>query len=206
MKNELCLGGNLLVLSLFRGEQEDASPYMHAIHFCYAAGALLAPLISAPFLQSRNDGQINTNSTKMEDAFKTERGHIGIPFLVTGVAAFFTSLGFIYYSKKLKIKQDFKMLNDAGEEQEQHNAKESSNCSMNVTVALFCLFSFLYVGAEFNYGAYATAFGVNSHLGLSKAEGAMAAAAYWAGFTIMRLLAVPASIWINSQITMIVNR
>ncbi len=93
------------------------------------------------------------------------------------------------------------MMNKNNTTQENHQ-----NFSINVTVALFCLFSYLYVGAEFNYDAYATALGVNSDLGLTKAEGAMATAAYWADFTILSLLAVPASIWINPQINMIVNR
>ena len=41
-------GGNVLILDCWQGG--DAGPYMHSIHFSFALGAFLAPLLAVPFL------------------------------------------------------------------------------------------------------------------------------------------------------------
>ena len=48
----LCLGGNLLCLSIWSGTAH-CSPHIHSIHFFYATGAFVAPLAAAPFLSTK---------------------------------------------------------------------------------------------------------------------------------------------------------
>ena len=42
-------GGNVLCLDIWRGES-DSGPYMHSIHFSYAFGSFLAPVVGENFL------------------------------------------------------------------------------------------------------------------------------------------------------------
>ena len=41
----------MLCLEIWSGL--DCSPHIHSIHFCYAFGAFLAPLLASPFLSHR---------------------------------------------------------------------------------------------------------------------------------------------------------
>ena len=44
----LASGGNVLILDCWKGG--DSGPYIHSIHFSFAIGAFVAPLIAVPFL------------------------------------------------------------------------------------------------------------------------------------------------------------
>lgn len=48
-------GGNVLCLTTWSGG--DAAPYMHTIHFTFAIGHFIAPLIAIPFLSPNRDDQ-----------------------------------------------------------------------------------------------------------------------------------------------------
>merc|ERR1719273_2285772 len=54
-------GGNVLCLDTWK---DKSGPYLHSIHFSFAIGAFLAPVIAIPFL-GNNDEQtdLNNNST-----------------------------------------------------------------------------------------------------------------------------------------------
>ena len=50
VSNSLRTGGNALCLNTWSKDQ--AGPWLHSIHFSYAIGVSLAPLVAIPFLRS----------------------------------------------------------------------------------------------------------------------------------------------------------
>ena len=73
----VCHGGfhsvaNQLLLSIWTGSGQNISPYMYTLHFSYAIGALVTPIISKPFL--RSDIESTVNST-MFDLTELELGN-----------------------------------------------------------------------------------------------------------------------------------
>jgi MFS family permease len=53
--------GNLLCLEIW--DDGDAGPYMHSIHFSFAIGAFLAPIVALPFLSENSSEETLFNST-----------------------------------------------------------------------------------------------------------------------------------------------
>ena len=50
VSNSLRTGGNALCLNTW--SEDKAGPWLHSIHFSYAIGVSLAPLVAIPFLRS----------------------------------------------------------------------------------------------------------------------------------------------------------
>jgi FHS family Na+ dependent glucose MFS transporter 1 len=55
-------GGNVLCLEIWN--DGDAGPYMHSIHFSFAIGAFLAPVLALPFLSGHSSEETLFNSTQ----------------------------------------------------------------------------------------------------------------------------------------------
>jgi hypothetical protein len=55
-------GGNVLCLEIWDGG--DAGPYLHSIHFSFAIGAFLAPVLALPFLAGHSSKETILNSTQ----------------------------------------------------------------------------------------------------------------------------------------------
>ena len=56
-------GGNVLCLDTW--QNDDAGPWMNSIHFSFAIGVFIAPLVSMPFLGSQQPNN-SINSTNMK--------------------------------------------------------------------------------------------------------------------------------------------
>ncbi len=91
------------------------------------------------------------------------------------------------------------------QEQEQQQQHQPFSLNRTITIALFSLFCFTYVGIESTYGTYLTAFSVHCRLHLSKAEGAYITSIYWGSFAAMRFLAIWASIRLNPLVIMLLS-
>ncbi len=74
-----------------------------------------------------------------------------------------------------------------------------------ITVVLFTIFCFSYVGIESTYGMYLTPFAVDSELHLSKSDGAFITSIYWGCFATMRFLAIWASVALNPLVIMVIS-
>ena len=69
-------GGNVLCLALW--EDGDAGPWMHSIHFSFALGAFLSPVIALPFLGKNPEEIYETlNSTvKRNESTDAEKKYV----------------------------------------------------------------------------------------------------------------------------------
>ena len=67
-RNDFFKGGNILCLDLWKGEK-NGDPYLHSIHFAFAFGAFVAPIIAEPFLCNKHSSMEIENSL---DTISTE--------------------------------------------------------------------------------------------------------------------------------------
>ncbi len=109
------------MLSLFRSGSgnEHSSPYMHAIHFSYAVGAVIAPLLAAPFLSDqslyRKMGNNDTWILLEANPNDADPSHISIPFFIAGGSSFAISLGFLYFGISLLRSNDHQVVDNEDE-------------------------------------------------------------------------------------------
>lgn len=164
---------------------KKSRPYMQALHFAFALGAFVAPLLVKPFLTTPGyppnatiHSNASTSSTIPPIAWAFWLG--SIPFLVTG-------LGFLFFvfMRSCKI-QELQARMPAAVRNKQLGSKV-------LILSLFFAFLMLYVGLEVAYGGYLFTFGVKSNLHMGKDAAAYLVSVFWGCFALSRLAAVPLS-------------
>lgn len=191
-------GGNVLILNTW-GEQ--AGPHMQALHFSFAAGAFVSPIIAKLLFGSDGNsstGIIHANATapavNPEQITSIPSDHV-VPryvhsrtstlksmwaYVVIGAFIFLTSfLFFILYSRR-SISRDKAQTSSGKPLVAKHH--------MALVVLLFFFF-FAYVGAEVAYGSFIYTFAKDyAHMHQSQAAGLNSF--FWASFATCRGLAI----------------
>lgn len=167
---------------------------MQALHFVFAFGAFVAPLIVQPFLQDSmtNNKSNNTNSTeKLANCSNTSDSTMPVTwaYWISAIPLAITGVGFISFVLiKACSVQDAQSQND--------NAPKSNQGSLVykvIILSLFSVFLLLYVGLEVAYGGYIFTFGRKSKPEMSDNSAAFLTSAFWGSFALARLAAVPLS-------------
>ncbi|XP_048209877.1 LOW QUALITY PROTEIN: sodium-dependent glucose transporter 1C-like [Perognathus longimembris pacificus] len=184
-------GGNVLILALWG---DKSPPYMQALHFSFALGAFLAPLLAklalGPTVSADNHTEPNflppalNRSSEAASVSLLGAPHdmnllwayasIGTYILI--VSLFFFVLFFMKSSRQRK--------STAASAQESRRAKYHK--------ALLCLlfiFFFFYVGAEITFGSYIFSF-ATTHVGMDEREAAGLNSIFWGTFAACRGLAI----------------
>lgn len=164
---------------------ENPNPFMQGLHFSFAIGTSLAPLIAVPFLPSMNESNPNTTLTFEE----LEEFHVFAPFTIVSAIIFVAaSLLLIVYL----IKPYKPMKREAMNSSEYLKTNDSSSVSlkeidMKFKVLILALTSFIlcfHVGMEMNVFNYAETFAVK--LGYEQKTGAFLTSAFSVAFTVSR--------------------
>ena len=166
-------GGNILCLRLWASDMSQCSPHIHSIHFFYAFGGFVAPLVAAPFLkQSTVDSQIAISSVTT-----VRYSRIDLLFPLIGLVTSVCSFGFFHYAMQEQTfptisTADYKINQGNDGENKDKNSTTSTSTSLGqkILAGIFFCFLFLYVGVEYCYGTYLPAFAVEGNLHLSRAE------------------------------------
>jgi fucose permease len=94
---------NVMCLRIWRGSK-GAGPYMHTMHFFFALGLFIAPLMTKPFLSNKTDAAGETNATEVESSgnFTLEQAEgqessIGLVYPIIGFMTVVISLGSLYF-------------------------------------------------------------------------------------------------------------
>ena len=146
-------GGNVVLLNIWEGR--DSGPYLHALHFTYGVGAVLAPLIARPFLSNDStEDNIDTVWT-----IKTLYPLIGFYGLIS-------ALGFLVYHMIDKREKNI-IKNVSFKDQEW--SKESS--WKTILVVMMSLMIFFYTGVEVAFGTFISTFAVRSGLKMTRSHG-----------------------------------
>ena len=207
-------GGNILCLDLWKGAK-NGDPYLHSIHFAFAFGAFIAPIIAEPFLCNKSSSmeiaetfdqlkaeqsQIKNNSIENAGCFENQFSISGmfIVYPIIGVTALLSSFGYLLYA--IKHSQDYKNMNEGNKpkkeipenvnkEKDEHIDKKQTLYKRMIVITLLA-FLFVYVGLEIMFGTYISTFAVESKLHLSRQEAALVNAAFWGSFAVMRFASI----------------
>ncbi|CAK6968182.1 sodium-dependent glucose transporter 1 [Scomber scombrus] len=190
-------GGNVLILNTW-GEQ--AGPHMQALHFSFAAGAFVSPIIAkllfGPDVNTSSAAVVPTNATTpLPVVPKTPDTHTNLiryvhsrsstlksmwAYIVIGSFVLLIAILFFTLSSRSSTSRD-KARTSAGKPlvAKHHMA----------LVALLFFFFFAYVGAEVAYGSFIFTFAKDyAHMDQSQAAGLNSL--FWAAFAACRGLAI----------------
>ena len=184
------IGGNVLILALWG---DRGAPHMQALHFSFALGAFLAPLLAKLALgttvSAENHTEADFNQSAFNQSYEADSESLfGIPddmnllwaYAVIGayifvVAVFFFALFLKKSSKQEKARASAQRFRRA----KYHNA----------LLCLLFLFFFFYVGAEVTYGSYVFSF-ATTHAGMKESEAAGLNSIFWGTFAACRGMAI----------------
>uniref|UniRef100_A0A8C5Q4X4 Major facilitator superfamily domain containing 4B n=1 Tax=Leptobrachium leishanense TaxID=445787 RepID=A0A8C5Q4X4_9ANUR len=183
MNQHLLLGGNVVIMNTW-GEQ--SGPHVQALHFSFALGAFVAPILAKVVLERLPLDSINIPSSLKPSSEQSDLP-LGIKksmlsYIVIGTYILLVSLFlFILYAKSRPNQSTEKGSEDKLKTAKYHNA----------LIFLLFLFFFSYVGAEVAYGSYiytyATTF-PTVHMAAHKAAGLNSV--FWGVFAAVRGLAI----------------
>ena len=199
---------------------------MHSIHFAFAIGCFIAPVVAEPFLSNERLPQEYPNSTvgqslnlstnsvdKNYYAESSNSSGMTVLYPVVGVFIICTSIGYLIYGfrecrhleKTLENPQETKSPNLIEKKQENSRYHKQSKNLKLCLVFLLIAFIFLYVGMEVMYGTFVATFSVKSDLGLTRQEGAKINAIFWGSFAAMRFAAILISFKLSALSQMILS-
>lgn len=166
---------------------------MQALHFSFALGAFVAPLLAklalGPTASAENHTEAASNHSGPSLSSGAEPGALlGVPddlsllwtYTVIGTYIFAVSLFFFTLLCKKSSKQEKAKVSAQRTRRAQYHG------------ALLCLlfiFFFFYVGAEVTYGSYVFSF-ATTHAGMTESEAAGLNSIFWATFAALRGLAI----------------
>ncbi|KAM4866343.1 sodium-dependent glucose transporter 1C-like [Thomomys bottae] len=183
-------GGNVLILAIWG---DKSPPHMQALHFSFALGAFLAPLLAKLALGPSGSADNHTEPGLLPPALNRSSeaasvSLLGFPhdmnllwaYASTGtyillVSLFFFALFFMKSSRQGKSTASAQVLRRA----KHHKA----------LLCLLFMFFFFYVGAEVTYGSYIFSF-ATSHVGMDEREAAGLNSIFWGTFAACRGLAI----------------
>uniref|UniRef100_G3VSP4 Major facilitator superfamily domain containing 4B n=2 Tax=Sarcophilus harrisii TaxID=9305 RepID=G3VSP4_SARHA len=184
-------GGNVLILNLWTGE---AAPHIQALHFTFALGAFLAPLLAKLALGSTvlSDHHGIAGAANYSELLQPPAADLdaifGIPanesllwtYAVIGTYILIMFFFFVVlFFQKIPIQEKTKA------------ATERSRTAkyQYVLIGLLFIFFFFYVGAEVTYGSYVFSF-ATLHAGMSESQAAGLNSAFWGSFAACRGMAI----------------
>ncbi|XP_013366296.1 PREDICTED: sodium-dependent glucose transporter 1B-like isoform X1 [Chinchilla lanigera] len=183
-------GGNVLILALWG---DKGAPHMQALHFSFALGAFLTPILAKLALGTTVSAENHTEPDLHHPALN--RSPEADPDLLFAAPddlnllwayAFISTYIFVVsvFLFALFFKKSSRHKKSAASAQESRRAKHHK--------ALLCflfLFFFFYVGAEVTYSSYIFSF-ATTHVGMEESEAAGLNSLFWGTFAACRGLAI----------------
>ncbi|XP_065916943.1 sodium-dependent glucose transporter 1A-like [Dysidea avara] len=210
-------GVNILLLRLW---DEKSGPYMQALHFSYALGTVVAPLLARPFISHNAIPDIPTshycnpsrddNTTKCDNITRalfpncTDSSESSLQFgwsyWISAIGMLIVAVPLIYFAGCTKRRHP-KLYTDIIEQRENTPSATKQNKNPDnvqhykafwiFIVSICTIFLFFYIGIEVTYGSFIFTFSVTyKELCFSKSKAALLNSVYWGSFTFGRLLGV----------------
>lgn len=218
-------GGNVLCLTLWKSE---SGPFFQALHFSFGVGSFMAPLIAAPYLASYNNAGDNTTFSdysttinNIEDSylstienttffgftnysseylnlnrseFQNSSSNIVYPFSMIGGFGLLVTI--MFWGTAIVSPTERKTFQNRSSD-DGDDVKSSVKFLLSVGV-LNVLLLFLETGTEIGFAQMLTTYVVKGQLQLSPSTGSYMTSAFWAAFTVSRLVAIFLAIKISS--------
>ena len=186
--------GNVMCLQIWGNK---SGPFLQALHFFFALGTTIAPLLAIPFImdvehKNKSDQVLNaTNKNEtaimsVNDSLRTdalEKFHpVVYAYFICAVFTGLIALSFLYLgcchrrsaisSQKNTVKQ------------------EGKKFRIKILILLF-IFYMIYVGTEETFGVFIYTFAVRCQKQYSKAQASLVNSLFWGAFAVGRFLAIP---------------
>ncbi|XP_031550186.1 sodium-dependent glucose transporter 1-like [Actinia tenebrosa] len=169
---------------------ENFQPYLQFLHFTFALGSCLAPLLSQPFLLpdaltnpplNHTDNRNATGGYDPGDILPITWAYwiSSVPLIASGL--FFLACAFLKGLKETVVKKE-----------EHHSTVNHPNSLLFKAIVLFLFFILLlqYGGIEVAYGGYVFMYAVKTKPHMSKHMASLLTATYWGTFALGRLISV----------------
>ncbi|KAJ1154924.1 hypothetical protein NDU88_007667 [Pleurodeles waltl] len=176
-------GGNVVILDAWG---KNSGPHVQALHFSFALGAVVAPLLSKmaldliPLQESESKNSSGLLQNRNMELFGLEISVAMLPYIVIGTYILLVSLVlFILFSRSI---QKHEKMDDSEDEQQ-------AAVYHNALMFLLFVFFLLYVGAEVAFGSYVFTYATTFvHMDTTKAAGLNSL--FWGAFAAVRGLAI----------------
>lgn len=182
-------GANVLILDLWG---DKGAPQMQALHFSFALGAFLAPLLAklawgtAP-AQNHTESDLDTlmlnrSSNGTSDSVFAVPDDMNLLWAYASIGTFILVVSVFLFG--LFCKKHSRQKKSAASAEGARRAKYH-----RALLCLLFLFFFFYVGAEITYGSYIFSF-ATTHVGMEESEAAGLNSIFWGTFAACRGLAI----------------
>ncbi|XP_077157885.1 sodium-dependent glucose transporter 1 [Paroedura picta] len=183
-------GGNVLALATWK---EEVGPHMQALHFSFALGAFVAPILAKMALSSSHadlEVHLNSSADNQTSLYSNSTDPLGLnlhlnknfvwTYVVIAFYLFVVALiFFILYLKKSHVRERTKLSVQIYQSAKYHY----------VLVILLSIFFFCYVGAEVTYGSYIFTY-AKTFINMKESEAAGLNSLFWGAFAACRGLAI----------------
>ncbi|XP_066534073.1 sodium-dependent glucose transporter 1 [Hoplias malabaricus] len=180
-------GGNVLILNTWG---DEVGPHLQALHFSFAAGAFVSPIIAKLLFTVNGSANASVGSSAEVASFLTffhSKGNETMPasmwaYVVIGAFVLLVSLlFFVLYSQNS---------GSSGNQASSLSPGKQQTAKHHVAlIGLLSFFFFWYVGAEVAYGSFIFNFG-KDYAKLPQAEAAGLNSLFWGSFAAFRGLAI----------------
>ncbi|NP_001089348.1 sodium-dependent glucose transporter 1 isoform X2 [Xenopus laevis] len=174
-------GGNIIILNTW---EDQAGPHIQALHFSFALGAFVAPILAKLALEflPLDKKSFNVSEPFLEQSalpFGIKKSMLS--YIVIGTYILLVSLFlFILFSKSRPRQSSGKASDDKFRTARYHNA----------VIFLLFLFFFCYVGAEVAYGSYIFTYAITYITNIENNYAAGLNSLFWGVFAAVRGLAI----------------
>uniref|UniRef100_A0A8C0ZZ95 Sodium-dependent glucose transporter 1 n=2 Tax=Castor canadensis TaxID=51338 RepID=A0A8C0ZZ95_CASCN len=184
-------GGNVLILVIWG---DKGAPYMQALHFSFALGAFLAPLLAKLALgtttvSAENHTEIGFLPSALNRSSEADSGSLfGVPddmnllWAYASVGAYILVVSVFLFA--LFFKKSSRQKKSTASAQDYRRAKYHK-----ALLCLLFLYFLFYVGGEVTYGSYIFSF-ATTHVGMNEKEAAGLNSIFWGTFAACRGLAI----------------
>uniref|UniRef100_A0A8C8TY21 Major facilitator superfamily domain containing 4B1 n=1 Tax=Peromyscus maniculatus bairdii TaxID=230844 RepID=A0A8C8TY21_PERMB len=183
-------GANVLILALWG---DKGAPHMQALHFNFALGAFLAPLLAklawgttasaqnhtetdfVPLMLNQSSGAISDSLFAVPEDMNLLWAYASIGTYILVVSVFLFGL----FCKKRSRQKKSTASAEGGRRAKYHKT----------LLCLLFFFFFFYVGAEITFGSYVFSF-ATTHVGMEESEAAGLNSVFWGTFAACRGLGI----------------
>ncbi|XP_027704443.1 sodium-dependent glucose transporter 1B-like isoform X2 [Vombatus ursinus] len=182
--------GNVLILNIWRGE---AAPHLQALHFTFALGAFLAPILAKLALGSAvpSENHMIADMSNHSELTLPPAADLDIIFGVPAnknllwayvVIGTYTLVMFAFFIVLFFKKTPYR-------EKTKKAAQIRTAKYQDILLVLLFVFFFFYTGAEMAYSSYIFSF-ATLHVGMSESQAAGLNSAFWGSFATCRGMAI----------------
>ena len=216
-------GNNILCLRLWG---KSAAAPVHALHFGFGIGALIAPQLARPFISHHQNPMTSNSSASNSSNITNEeyeglRSNVIIPYTISALLTAFFFLAFVVFyifdrhlesrsgeQKKIDLSHDAKI---PTKKSQTYSIFSPASCTNGDTVfgILFFTLVFLFymnvVGGERAFGKFLFSYAVSDIHNFSTDKATVLNTVFWTCFTSGRGVAILAARWISPRLLLCVE-